>query len=520
MLDKLSLIYQPSEWQQRFHDTQADFVFGAGAAGPGKSLALLFDPWMKQIPIEHARCMRDPSIISTPGSWLWELIEENPLAWGDSTGWCLFLMRDLQRLKQTLQRAVRYFPKIDPGARQTDRGMQWVLSSGYVYQFGHCYEIDDWQRFDSQQYSEILFDEMTHFDEKQVDNIIVRCRVSDPVLSKFERIAGMSNPQRTTDGGARVSDPYWVRKRFVDPCREGGKLIRHKGRRLDGTEVEATRIYLPARLSDNPDAAFRDQYEKRLATSHRPHIVKAMLEGNWYVVPGAYYSEEWNASLHICKPFTPPRDGKFFRSMDWGFKSLGVIHWWWLNRDNQLFCIYEYPFKLKSPTQVSEDIKEIETRLKLWDKVSNKSRIIGPADTQIWERRGGSGPSMAAEFLQSGVAWIKADKRSRQTNAERLLIRLAAHENEGTGLPGIVTFDWCRKAIETIPAVPSDELNPNVPQDGGDDHAHDSWLYACAYASGGYAALPSPLEADSDFDRILGKLASSQGVHIAYGEYQ
>lgn len=520
-LAPISTIYKPSPWQLRFHNTKADFVFGAGSAGPGKSLALLFDPWMKQIPIEHARCARDPSMVARKGSWLWKLIEENPLNWGDSRGWALFLMRDLRRLDQTLQRARRFFPKIDPGAVAIEGGMKWTLSSGYVYQFGHCYEINDWQRYDSQQYSSVLLDEVTQFDEVQVDSIVVRCRIGDdPVLRHFERIAGMSNPQRESKGSARVRDPYWVRRRFVDPCPEGNKIIRHWGTRLDGTRVCSTRIYLPAKLSDNPDKDFVEQYERRLATSHRKHIVKAMLEGNWYVVPGAFYSEDWDPGLHVCKPFRAPREWKFFRSMDWGFKAPGVIHWWALTREDQLFCLYEYNFRLKSPPEVVADIEGIEKRLGLWDEAAKRSKITGPADTQIWEQRGDGAPSKAAQFMAEGVAWTKADKRSRQANAERLLIRLAAHENGPTGLPGIVAFDWCRKAIESIPSIPTDELNINVPQDGGEDHAHDSWLYACAYASRGFAALASLPETESDLDRMMKKVSREQGIHIAYGEYQ
>jgi len=66
------VIYQPSEWQQRYHDTVRqgiDEVLGAGSAGPGKTLCLTMDI-MDQVAVEHERCT-DPN-------------HAYPLIWGTS----------------------------------------------------------------------------------------------------------------------------------------------------------------------------------------------------------------------------------------------------------------------------------------------------------------------------------------------------------------------------------------------------------------------------------------------------
>lgn len=505
-------VYVPSDWQTRIHLCDADEVLGAGSAGPGKSLCLLMDALQHQVPIEHARCEGNPGLVAQPGSWLWKLIEENPIEWGDSSGWCLFLMRDNSRLLQTLARARKFFKKFDPGVEYSAEHHMYTFSSGYRYQFGHCFDINDWEKYDSNQYTELCFDELTQFDEVQYDSIAVRLRSKDPVLSKFLRTRAMSNPQRRSSGSAKVTDPFWVRKRFVDPCKEGNKLIRRRVKEIveqeDGElkeiEYEATRVYMPALLSDNPDKAFAEQYRRKLATNHRKHIVQSMLRGDWYVVAGAFFSDSWDKGVHVSEPFSAPREWRFFRSMDWGFKTHGVICWWALDYENTLYCIYEHTFRMKTAEYVAADIKAIELRFKLWDKVRDVSMLTGPSDNQLWERRGDVGPSKAQTFAQNGVLWTKADKKSRKMNAELLTGRLERHREDESGVPGIVFFRQADKCITTIPATGTDQNDVECPADEAEGHWLDTTLYGCAYAAKGFRALPALPESESAFERLEG----------------
>jgi hypothetical protein len=148
-------------------------------------------------------------------------------------------------------------------------------------------------------------------------------------------------------------------------------------------------------------------------------------------------------------------------------------------------------------------VRHIEETMGLWDKRRNCSRIVGPADNQLWEKRGEHlTRSKADDFAERGIGWVKADKKSRQRNAELLAERLRDHMG-GTTTPGIVFFRTCRKTIETIPSIqrkppPNDE----EPADGGDDHWLDETLYACAYASRGRVGVASGQgedDVDEDF---------------------
>jgi phage terminase large subunit len=476
-------LYTPSEWQQRYHTLNVDEALGAGAVGPGKSICLLMNP-VQKLRIEHARMMRDPRTITTDeGSRLFQLIVNNPIRKGYSLGWALHLRRTVPMLKQTLSRAARIFPAIDPDVHYKVDDNTYTFSSGYRIQFGHCSDLDSWQNYQSNEYDEIDWDELVQFTEEQYDQISTRLRSSDPVLMHMLYNRSMSNPMltRAKSENFSVHDPFWVRKRFVEPAPEGGVILRTKIRRSDGTDDYKTRIYLPARLSDNPDKEFVRQYERQLLDK-KPHIRKALMDGDWYVSAGAFFAEAWDPMLHVCRPFHVPLDWPQFRAMDWGFKTSGVVLWFAIDPDHNLWCHRELTFKGKDATHVAEDVRDIEKGMGLWDKRKDRSKLLGPADTQLWEERGERGKSKAEEMADVGVFWTRADKKSRVRNAERVLQRLNDH-HEGTVTPGLMVFQNCRMLIRTLPGIQSDPGNPEEPMKGGEDHHYDTLSYGVAYAS-------------------------------------
>jgi hypothetical protein len=233
------------------------------------------------------------------------------------------------------------------------------------------------------------------------------------------------------------------------------------------------------------------------------------MDGDWFVVAGAFWSDVWHTNIHVCKRFKPPMDWKFFRSMDWGFRKPGCIGWYALNHDGVLFKIRELTFVKMTAKAVAHRVREIEIDMGLWDRKNNMSRITGPADTQLWEERGDDiAVTKAAMMANEGVHWVPADKRSRSRNARLLYERLADHDGF-THEPGIIFFDTCHNTIQRIPSVPTDPKDHEQPLDTGDDHWVDDTLYACAYASSDTNVQPldRTLFDDDDFDDFDGNAA-------------
>lgn len=478
--------YIASPVQNEFHNLPHDEAFFGGSAGPGKSLALLADPFA-QIRAEHERC---------------KLNENHPYyhPWGTSSGRALHLRRTLPMLTETIDRAKRLIPHLDPGAKWSEKDHTFTFSSGFKFQFGHCAEKDDWTMYHGQQYTHIGFDELVQFEENQYLNIKSRCRTSDPVLRKMLKIRATGNPTMVRGKGEdfTISDPWWVRRYFVDPAPEGRKTIRRKLVMGDGTIEYATRIYLPAKLADNPDPEFRRVYEKNLR-SLPLHLRKALLEGDWYTIAGAHYSASWRRDRHICRPFKVPRDWVWMRSMDWGYKTKGVIYWAAQDPDGTLWVVKEFTFSKMTATEVAMRVRDIEQNLKIWSDEHKRSLITGPADTQLWEERGNRGISMAEEFMQAGVFWVRADKHSRARNAQRLIARLEDGLDDARAAPGIVFFDTCTEITKILPAIASDPGDPETPLKGpGGGHHHEAIMYLAAYASREHVSLADLEDGSSD----------------------
>lgn len=476
-------VYNPSPWQRTYHGLKHDEALGAGAAGPGKTLTLLMDP-LAQIVCEHERATNAK--------------HPHTIAPGTSVGWALSLRRTMPMIEQTIVRSHRIFPRLDPGARFDAQKHTWVFSSGYRYQFGHCKDPNDWEMYFSNEYSWVGFDELVQFTEEQYDQISGRVRSSDPILRGMLKTRAMSNPTLTREmmDNVSVQDPMWVRKRFVDPAREGKVTLVKNLTLASGEKVRRTRIYLPATLYDNPDPEFVRGYEATLRDK-KPHIQQALLYGNWYASVGSFFGEDWVQAIHVCKPFKVPDDWLRFRSMDWGFKAPGCIHWWAMDYDGNLYCERELTFRQMTATDVAKRAKEIEQDLDLWG--ADGSRITGVADTQLWEKRGSSARTMADEFQAVGVGWVRADKTSRSRNAGFLLSRLKDHEKR-TATPGVVFFESCKMAIQTIPTILATKDDPETPQDGGDDHWADSCYYACNFASFGRSGIPAKKSKHKNYD--------------------
>lgn len=447
------------------------------------SLVLLTDP-LEQVWVEHIRCQQGDIPEAFPGD-IKEAIRNNPLRWGYSEGWALHLRRTLTRLGETIERAHRMFPLIDPEVDWNEKKSIFTFSSGFKYQFGHCKDRNDHTNYLGQQYTHISFDELIEFLENQYQYICSRNRTGDPVLRLMLKKRSMSNPKLSEAKGEAIDidDPGWVKRYFVDPAPEGNKIIRKKLIMHDGEVVYHRRLFLPATLYDNPDKAFVRQYEMELRSKPK-HIQDAYLFGRWDSTVGSFFEHSYNPDIHRCRPFKIPQHWPIFRALDWGYVSHGCLGYYAIDPAlDTLYKFWECVFQRKQVEYfVKTVMKPFEEANKLWNPFSG-SLVYGPADTQIWEQRGETALSKYQEFVQNGVDWCYADKRSREDNAQRVHERLVAHENFSRP-PKLIFFENCKSSYTVLSGMQTDPHKSTEPKKGGFDHPYDETSYACAYIHG------------------------------------
>jgi len=272
------LNYLPFSKQNVFHRSGAKYRLFGGAAGPGKSKALLIEA----------------------------ILQANRHS-GVNT---LLLRRTFPELESSL---LRYFRRDVP--RELYRGyndakhiVTW--RNGSTTQFGYSRSENDIYQYQGAEYKFIGIDELTLFTLAQWQFLTSRNRC--PVPGARATMAGATNPGNI--GHA------WVKSLWIDKRPAAGMDSPDK---YDPSDYD----FIPARVHDNPIYAADESYLKALKALPE-NLRRAFFEGDWEVFAGQYF-DNFNTFHHVVRAeeiqFEPwwPR----WISIDWGFEHPAAVYW-------------------------------------------------------------------------------------------------------------------------------------------------------------------------------------------------
>ena len=275
---QVTLAYVPFPKQQQFHASPAKYRLFGGAAGPGKSKALLMEAILQAH--EHA---------------------------GANT---LLLRRTFPELEQSL---LLYFRRDVP--RELYRSFQdskhlvtWW--NGSTTRFGYCLRENDVYQYQGAEFLFIGIDELTLFTLRQWQFLTSRNRC--PVPGAFPCMAGATNPGNI--GHA------WVKSLWIDKQSAPGM---EQPEEYDPADYD----FIAARVGDNPIYAADENYLKTLRALPS-HLRRAFLEGDWDVFAGQYFDRFDTTRLVMraeqidWKPWWPR-----WISIDWGFEHPAAVYW-------------------------------------------------------------------------------------------------------------------------------------------------------------------------------------------------
>lgn len=275
---KITLPYAPFPKQQAFHASRAKYRLFGGAAGPGKSKALLMEA----------------------------ILQANELG-GANT---LLLRRTFPELEQSL---LLYFRRDVPrelyrSFNETKHVVTW--RNGSTTRFGYCQNESDVYQYQGAEFLFIGIDELTLFTLRQWQFLTSRNRC--PVPGGFPCMAGATNPGNI--GHA------WVKALWIDKQPASGM---ENAAEYDAADYE----FIPARVSDNPIYAADESYLKTLRALPT-HLRRAFLDGDWDVFAGQYF-DRFDFGRHVSraeeidwKPWWPR-----WVSIDWGFEHPAAVYW-------------------------------------------------------------------------------------------------------------------------------------------------------------------------------------------------
>ncbi len=275
---KRFLTYAPFAKQRDFHKSPAKYRLFGGAAGPGKSMALLMEA----------------------------VVQANDNM-GSNT---LLLRRTFPELEQSL---LLYFRKEIPrelysSFNDSKHVVTWL--NGSTTRFGYCAAENDVYQYQGAEFLFIGIDELTLFTLRQWQFLTSRNRC--PIAKTFPNMAGATNPGNI--GHA------WVKALWIDKQPAAGM---ENPECYDPSDYD----FISARVHDNPIYAADQNYLKTLAALPS-HLRRAFLDGDWEVFAGQYF-DNFDVTRHTAraetidwKPWWPR-----WISIDWGFEHPSATYW-------------------------------------------------------------------------------------------------------------------------------------------------------------------------------------------------
>jgi hypothetical protein len=392
---------------------EKDVLYG-GAAGGGKSFAMLIDPLRYCHVSEHR---------------------------------ALILRRSMPELRELIDKSRELYPKAFKGAKFKEVEKLWQFPSGAKIEFGFLERDADVYRYQGQAYSWIGFDEITHLPTEFGWNYLAsRLRTTNPELGTYLRCT--ANP-----GGVGAG---WVKKRYVEPAEENKSFLGHDG---------LTRKFIPARLQDNPFLAEDGEYERMLQSL--PAIQrKQLLEGNWDISEGAAFAE-FDPSIHILPPFDLPSWWERLKGIDYGYASESCCLWGVIDPEDKTLIIYR---ELYRKGLTGEALGDTLTQM----EESEIKSITGVLDTAAWSRTGYTGPTIGELLIQKGHKLRRADKNR---HAGKVQIHEYLRPNRETGRPRLQIFNSCPNLIKELQGLPLSKSNPEDVDTHAADHAYDALRY-------------------------------------------
>lgn len=440
----VTINYQPTPKQAMFHASRANEILYGGAAGGGKTKAIVMDALF--------RCLKWPNTVA------------------------VIFRRSYRELEDTdIKEAQASYPE---GLATYNAGRhEFKLVNGSKILFRHCENEADRFKYSGLEAQFMYFDELTTFTQVIYDFLKTRLRAKKS-LGVVPIVRSASNPGNIGHG--------WVKKEFVDAGpymeireQEIYSEALHKSKKI-------TTQYIPSLATENP--YITDDYVFEL--EQKPDALKrALLNGDWDSFEGQVFTEFANKPehyldrrwTHVIAPFDIPHDWPRYMSFDHGYSEPFACQWWAIDHKGTAYLYREWygcvPRKADTgikltPVQIADGILEREE-----PEIADNIRVVRTADPAIFDKsRGFSVADQMAPGYQGrsrGVLFNKGDNT-------RIAGKMEVHERlrfDSEGRPGMYIFSTCTDWIRTVPNLPYDEKKREDVDSDAEDHDYDAMRY-------------------------------------------
>lgn len=414
--------YTASPRQTKFHTSKAFETLYGGAAGGGKTAAIVAEAVTYALEYPKARIY--------------------------------IFRRTIPELKQSIVPEIykQCAGYIDSGGmKYNSQDRTFILRNGSINQLAYLENSADMFRYQSAEIHLLLIDELTHFTQEEYEYLKTRVRSTGEHPLK---VMCATNPGNIGHG--------WVKSYFIDVTQP---------EQIYTDKAGNTRMFVPARVSDHPIEAFRTTYARQLESISDPDLRRALLKGDWDIFSGQVFTE-WDREkdgqpYHVVDPFPIPNFWTKWFAYDWGYNTYaGGL---WLARDPSTTRMYVYREYYAHAVAASVQADTIN------NLAGEENLVTRWADPSLWKQHGNveTGESVAVIFQKAGLIFQPAnnDRKNGMNAVHEALAPLP------DGLPGLQVFSSCINLIRTLPALPYDPHKPEDVDTRSEDHLYDCLRY-------------------------------------------
>lgn len=416
--------YTPSERQTKFHTSIAFETLYGGAAGGGKTAALVAEA------ITYA--------LQYPKSRVY------------------IFRRTTPELKQSVVpeffKQTADYMNIAKGVKFNSQDSVFIFTNGSIIQLAYLETNADMYRYQSAEIHLLLFDELTHFTKEQYEFMKTRVRSGAKLPLK---IMAATNP-----GGIGHA---WVKSYFIDIAAP---------ETLYTDDDKNTRIFIPAKVTDHVSKDFIESYSKVLDSISDPNLRRAYRDGDWDIFAGQAF-EEWKREVdgkpyHVIAPFQIPSHWTKWMAYDYGYNTYAAGVWIAADPITNRMILYREFYETKMTTGKQAEVMHMME--------SGEQITMHLADPSIWKAVGNAetGELIAKIFQNHGLNFQPA-------NNDRKAGKAAVHEAlaaQADGLPRLQVFSSCVNFLRTFPNLPVDINRPEDIDTRAEDHLYDALRYA------------------------------------------
>lgn len=410
----------------------------------------------------------------------------------------ILLRRTYPELKDVMNKAAMWFPRIFPTAKYNKTDNQWTFPEGEVLIFAQADKHADYNKFHGHSYTWQGWEELTTWpDDKLFLGLMSLVRSTTPGIPK--KVRATTNPGGVGHG--------WVKRRYRLPVAPGEIVTP-----IVHLEGQPQRLSINSSLQENKILLHSDPHyiEKIRAACSSPQQEQAWIYGSWDITSGGMFDDLWTPEHHVIVGLNPeqiPNGWYIDRSYDHG-QSKPWSAGFWAQSNGELMTLpsgREIGHVRGDLFRISElygsqpgDQPNVGRRLTskaIAGEITEKIRDMGlmrrvnpgVADASIfdqWE----PDKSVAGDMAMAGIRWLPADKSKGSRIQGWLQIRkllegaVPTQHEDGTQTreyPGLFVAAECHDFIRTVPTLPRCRKNPDDVDTDAEDHIADEVRYRC-----------------------------------------